>query len=79
MMVDRGLVYDHLDHFESQSRRIENSFVEVFTATGAGFEERWAWSWINVEAEAALIRQKADALAWQAWHRIARSLTLIKK
>jgi len=42
------------------------------------FTERWAWSWILVEAEAALIRQKADATAWREWSRIARSLTLVE-
>jgi predicted nucleic acid-binding protein len=40
--------------------------------------EQWAWDWIIVEAEAALIRQKADAVAWREWARISRSLTLIE-
>ena len=42
------------------------------------FTERWAWDWLVVEAEAALIRQKADAVAWREWTRIAGSLTLIE-
>jgi len=42
------------------------------------FSERWAWSWILVEGEAALTRQKADVAAWQEWNRIARSLTLVE-
>ena len=42
------------------------------------FSERWAWSWLVVEAEAALIRQKADADAWAEWNRVARSLTLVE-
>lgn len=40
--------------------------------------ERWAWSWLVVEAEAALVRQKADADAWAEWSRVARSLTLVE-
>lgn len=40
--------------------------------------ERWAWSWLVVEAEAALVRQKADADAWSEWSRVARSLTLVE-
>lgn len=42
------------------------------------FSERWAWSWLVVEAEAALIRQKADADAWTEWNRVSRSLTLVE-
>jgi len=40
--------------------------------------ERWAWSWLVVEAEAALVRQNGDADAWAEWSRVARSLTLIE-
>lgn len=43
-----------------------------------GFTEYWAWSWLVVEAEAALVRQKADADAWAEWNRVARSLTLLE-
>lgn len=42
------------------------------------FSERWGWSWILVEGEAALTRQKANVAAWQEWNRIARSLTLVE-
>lgn len=42
------------------------------------FTERWAWSWLIVEAEAALTRQRADAIAWRQWGRISRSLTLVE-
>jgi len=42
------------------------------------FSECWAWSWLVVEAEAALIRQKANAEAWAEWSRVARSLTLVE-
>ena len=31
-----------------------------------------------MEAEAALVRQKADADAWAEWSRVARSLTLVE-
>ncbi len=40
--------------------------------------ERWAWSWLVVEAEAALVRQRADADAWAEWSRVARSLNLVE-
>ena len=42
------------------------------------FSERLAWSWILIEGEAALTRQKANVAAWQEWNRIARSLTLVE-
>jgi predicted nucleic acid-binding protein len=42
------------------------------------FSQRWAWDWIVIEAEAALIRQKADPLAWRQWGKITQSLTLIE-
>lgn len=41
-------------------------------------EERWAWSWLVMEAEAALVRQRADSRAWAEWSRVARSLTLVE-
>lgn len=40
--------------------------------------ERWAWSWLVVEAEAALVRQRADADAWAEWSRVLRSLNLVE-
>ena len=40
--------------------------------------ERWAWSWLIVEAEAALVRQRADADAWAEWSRVVRGLNLIE-
>jgi predicted nucleic acid-binding protein len=40
--------------------------------------ERWAWSWLVVEAEAALVRQRADADAWAEWPRVLRSLNLVE-
>lgn len=42
------------------------------------FTERWAWSWLVVEAEAALVRQRADADAWAEWSRVVRSLNLVE-
>lgn len=42
------------------------------------FKERWAWSWLVVEGEAALIRQRADSAAWSAWHQVIRSLNLVE-
>lgn len=33
----------------------------------------WAWRWLQVETEAALIRRKAPATAWQKWHQMSAS------
>lgn len=38
-------------------------------------EDAWAWDWLLLEAEAALVRQAADPSAWAAWRQIANSLT----
>lgn len=51
---------------------------EAMRCAWPNFTERWAWSWLVVEAEAALVRQKADADAWAEWSRVARSLTLVE-
>lgn len=47
-------------------------------ARWAEISEAWAWSWLVVEAEAALVRQKVDADAWAEWSRVSRSLTLVE-
>lgn len=51
---------------------------EPMRSAWPNFTERWAWSWLVMEAEAALVRQKADADAWSEWARVARSLTLVE-
>lgn len=51
---------------------------EAVRSAWPNFSECWAWSWLTVEAEAALVRQKADGDAWAEWHRVARSLTLVE-
>jgi len=51
---------------------------EAMRSSWPEFTERWAWSWLVIEAEAALVRQKADADAWAEWSRVARSLNLIE-
>lgn len=51
---------------------------EVIRSSWPDFTERWAWNWLIIEAEAALVRQKADADAWEEWSRVARSLNLIE-
>ncbi|NBB78212.1 MAG: PIN domain-containing protein [Verrucomicrobia bacterium] len=38
-------------------------------------KEAWAWDWLLIETEAALIRQKADSTAWAAWRNIANNFT----
>lgn len=30
----------------------------------------WAWDWLQVEVDAALIRRKGDASAWRTWRKI---------
>ncbi|MFP4165998.1 MAG: hypothetical protein ACLFUF_02400 [Opitutales bacterium] len=42
----------------------------------AACNEAWAWSWLPVETEAALVRQRADATAWTSWRRISNAFTL---
>ena len=39
-------------------------------------QEAWAWDWLTIETEAALIRQKADNTAWAAWRQISNAFTL---
>ncbi|HKK18172.1 MAG TPA: type II toxin-antitoxin system VapC family toxin [Opitutales bacterium] len=51
---------------------------EAMRSSWPEFTERWAWSWLVIEAEAALVRQNADADAWAEWSRVARSLNLIE-
>ncbi len=57
---------------------LNEEFSPFMRENWPAFSERWAWSWILVEGEAALTRQKANVAAWQEWHRIARSLTLVE-
>lgn len=42
------------------------------------FTQKWAWDWLIIEAEAALIRQKADTQAWRQWNKVQQSLNLIE-
>lgn len=35
----------------------------------------WAWRWLQVEAEAALGRRRADAQAWHQWRLVSSALT----
>jgi predicted nucleic acid-binding protein len=35
----------------------------------------WAWRWLQVEAEAALGRRRADAHAWHQWRLVSSALT----
>ena len=37
----------------------------------------FAWRWLKVETEAALVRRKADAGVWSAWDRLESSLNWI--
>lgn len=37
-------------------------------------ETGWAWKWMRVEAEAALIRRKAPPEAWRVWHTLAQRI-----
>ncbi|MBU0679369.1 MAG: type II toxin-antitoxin system VapC family toxin [Verrucomicrobia bacterium] len=39
--------------------------------------EAWAWSWLRVEAEAALSRRKADAVAWRAWRSLSEGIQFV--
>lgn len=45
-------------------------------AIWAACEEAWAWDWLTIETEAALVRQKADRDAWAAWRQVSCALTL---
>ena len=38
-------------------------------------EVLFAWKWMRVEAEAALVRRKADAVTWRNWRSLERSFT----
>ncbi len=57
---------------------LEESMSAAMHRSWPDFSQRWAWDWILVEAEAALIRQKADAVVWRQWGKIAQSLTLVE-
>jgi predicted nucleic acid-binding protein len=52
--------------------------TEAVRSAWPNISDRWAWSWLVVEAEAALVRQKADADAWTEWSRVLRSLNLVE-
>ncbi len=39
-------------------------------------EQAWAWNWLLIETEAALVRQGADPTAWAAWRQISNGFTL---
>lgn len=47
---------------ERQSTRALASWAELDAA--------WAWSWLRVETEAALLRRKAVASVWENWRRM---------
>jgi len=57
---------------------LAETYSEAMRSSWPDFTERWAWSWLVVEAEAALVRQKADVDAWAGWSRVTRSLNLIE-
>lgn len=38
----------------------------------------WAWDWLRVEVEAALIRRKADSPTWSQWRLLEKSLTFLR-
>lgn len=38
-------------------------------------EQFFAWTWMRVETEAALVRRQADAGTWRNWRNLARSFT----
>ena len=35
----------------------------------------WAWRWLQVEAEAALGRRRAEARAWRQWRSVSSAMT----
>lgn len=41
-------------------------------------DESWAWDWLRVEVDAALIRRKADAGAWGVWRSVESQLNWIQ-
>jgi uncharacterized protein with PIN domain len=41
-------------------------------------EECFAWKWLKVETEAALVRRKASAPAWQLWRTIEASMSWVE-
>lgn len=38
-------------------------------------EAFYAWSWMRVETEAALVRRRADAVTWRNWRSLQRCFT----
>jgi predicted nucleic acid-binding protein len=38
-------------------------------------EAFFAWTWMSVESEAALVRRKADAVTWRNWRNLKRTFT----
>lgn len=53
---------------------LEPGSVAAREAYQAG-ESCYAWSWMRVEVEAALVRRKADAVTWRNWRSIQRAFT----
>ena len=50
---------------------LDESQSDSARAACHGAEAIWAWRWAQVEAEAALIRRKANPATWNNWRRLA--------
>jgi predicted nucleic acid-binding protein len=55
---------------------LEEASTHVAQECWASCEEAWAWNWLTIETDAALVRQKADSTAWAAWRQISNEFTL---
>ena len=51
---------------------------EAARAAWDSAEECFAWKWLRVEAEAALVRRKASAQAWHLWRTIEGSMCWVE-
>ncbi len=53
---------------------LEEPNSEVATGLWLQATERYAWQWLRVETEAALVRRKASLASWESWRGLETSV-----
>jgi len=56
---------------------IEEPGSPAALAIWAQAERAWAWQWLRVETEAALVRRKALPVAWANWRELALHIAFL--
>jgi predicted nucleic acid-binding protein len=53
---------------------LEEPNSEVATRLWHQATERYAWQWLRVETEAALVRRKASGASWESWRGLEQAV-----